>query len=113
MADYNKDEVWKEFQEKQNMSTAELEKWLETDQSKSAGKEMKNGETVGHRAGKSILAIKKKNKLDFTTNNWDRINETVGVYHQKLHPSQKLSNDVENSRWYFSLKNWGHDALKK
>ena len=112
MADFNKDDIWKEFKEKQNMSVAELEEWLDTETSKNAGKEMDNGETVGHSAGRSILKIKKKDKSDFTESNWDRINETIGIYHQKIHPSQKPKNDIENSDWYYALKNWGHDALK-
>jgi len=112
MADYNKDEIWKEFQEKQNMTANELESWLDTQDSKNAGKAMDNGETVGHSAGRSILKIIQKNWSDLTDANWDRINETVGVYHQKLHPSQKPSSDVEGSSWHKALKNWGHDALK-
>ena len=60
MADYNKEEIWTEFQQKQNMTTSELESWLDTEGSKNAGKEMDNGETVGHSAGRSILEIKKK-----------------------------------------------------
>lgn len=112
MAEYNKEDIWKEFQEKQNMTVKELESWLDTDESKNAGKEMDNGETVGHSAGRSLVDIKKKDKADFTKVNWDRINETVGIYHQKLHPSQKPSSDVEGSAWHRALKNWGHDALK-
>ncbi|NHF61268.1 DUF3140 domain-containing protein [Flavobacteriaceae bacterium TP-CH-4] len=112
MADYDKEEIWREFQEKQNMSNAELEEWLETETSKNAGKEMENGETIGHRAGRSILKIKQKKKSELTESNWDRINETVGVYHQKINPSQKPNDNIENSNWYYSLKNWGHDALK-
>ncbi len=112
MADYDKEEIWKEFQEKQNMSKNELEDWLETEESKAAGKEMDSGETVGHNAGRQIVKILDKNKSDLTKANWDKINETVGVYYQKINPSQKPSSDVENSTWYHALKNWGHDALK-
>ncbi|KQC33310.1 DNA-binding protein [Nonlabens sp. YIK11] len=112
MADYDKEEVWDEFQTKQNMTSKELEDWLETDESKNAGKEMDNGETIGHSSGRSILKIKSKNKSDLTRANWDKINETVGYYHQNLHESQKPSSDVETSPWYYALKNWGHDALK-
>jgi hypothetical protein len=112
MADYDREQVWKEFQEKQNMTQNELEKWLETEESKNAGKEMDNGETVGHSSGRSILKILDKNKSDLTTSNWDKINEVVGYYHQNLNDSQKPSSDIENSAWYYALKNWGHDALK-
>ena len=112
MADYNKEEIWEEFQEKQNMTSKELEDWLETDESKNAGKEMDNGETIAHSSGRSILKIKDKNKSDLTKANWDKINEVIGYYHQNLHESQKPGSDVENSAWHYALKNWGHDALK-
>ena len=112
MADYNKEEIWEEFQEKQNMSTSELEEWLDTEDSKNAGREMDSGETVGHNAGRQLVKIKKKDKSNFTEANWDKINETVGIYHQKLHPSQKPNGEVEGSAWHKALKNWGHDALK-
>ncbi len=112
MANYDKEEIWDEFQSKQNMTVSELEIWLATDTSSNAGKKMDNGETVGHASGRSILKIKKKDKADFTEANWDKINEAVGYYHQNLHESQKPNNDVESSDWYYALKNWGHDALK-
>ena len=112
MSDYDKEEIWEEFKTKQNMTSKELEKWLNTEESKNAGKEMDNGETVGHSSGRSILKIKEKKKSDLTKTNWDKINETVGYYHQNLNVSQRPKNDVENSAWYYALKNWGHDALK-
>ncbi len=112
MANYDKKEIWEEFQEKQNMTASQLEDWLDTDKSKNAGKEMDNGETVGHASGRSILKIIRKDKDELTQANWDKINETVGYYHQNLHESQKPSSDVENSAWYYALKNWGHDALQ-
>ena len=112
MADYDKEEIWEEFQRKQNMSATELKDWLETQESKNAGREMDSGETVGHSAGRQLVKILNKNKENFTEANWDRINETVGIYHQKLHESQKPSNDIEGSPWHKALKNWGHDALK-
>ena len=73
---------------------------------------MESGETVGHSAGRQLVKILNKNKKDLTEANWDRINETVGIYHQKINDSQKPSGDVEGSPWHKALKNWGHDALK-
>lgn len=112
MSDYNKEDLWKEFEEKQNMSVSALRSWLDTYASKNAGKKMDNGETVGHRAGRSLVKILEKPKSELTKANWDRIHQTIGVYHQKIHPSQKPNDNIEESDWYFALKNWGHDALK-
>lgn len=109
----DEDKLWKEFTDTQNMSLSELESWLDTDASKNAGKEMENGETVGHAAGRSLVEILRKDREELTQANWDRIQQTVGVYHQKIHPSQMPSGDVEGSDWYKALKNWGYDHLEK
>ena len=52
-------EVIKEFNELVNMTATELEKWLKSDDSNSAGwpKETEDGETVGHDSGRKIVEI--------------------------------------------------------
>lgn len=57
MKDQN--EVIKEFNELVNMSASELEQWLKSDDSNSAGwpKEDENGESVGHDSGRKITEI--------------------------------------------------------
>lgn len=56
-------EVVKEFNEIVNMTPSELEKWLKSDDSQSAGwpKEDENGESVGHDSGRKIVEILKAN----------------------------------------------------
>ena len=73
---------------------------------------MESGETVGHSAGRSLIKIMRKNKSDLTKANWDRLNQTVGIYHQKIHDSQKPSGDIQGSPWHHALKNWAYDATK-
>lgn len=57
------DEVIQEFNEIVNMTASDLEKWLKSDDSNSAGwpKEDENGETVGHDSGRKIVEILKEN----------------------------------------------------
>lgn len=57
------DEVIQEFNELVNMTASDLEKWLKSDDSNSAGwpKEDENGETVGHDSGRKIVEILKEN----------------------------------------------------
>lgn len=52
-------EVIKEFNELVNMTATDLEKWLKSDDSNSAGwpKETEDGETVGHDSGRKIVEI--------------------------------------------------------
>jgi hypothetical protein len=113
MADYDKDEVWQEWQDTHNMSKSELEDWLDTEESKNAGREKDNGETVGHEAGRQLAKSMGKNKEDLTEANWDRINQTVGIYHQKINDSQMPSGVIEGSAWHHALKNWAYDHTKK
>ena len=56
-------EVIREFDELVNMTSNELEKWLKSDDSLSAGwpKETEEGETVGHDSGRKIVEILKDN----------------------------------------------------
>jgi hypothetical protein len=56
-------EVIREFNDLVNMTAAELEKWLKSDDSQSAGwpKEDADGETVGHDSGKKIVDILQAN----------------------------------------------------
>ena len=47
------------------MTASELEKWLETDESKAAG-DSDSGESTGHKSGRRIVEILRKNKGDLT-----------------------------------------------
>ena len=55
--------VIEEFNELVNMKASELESWLKSDDSQSAGwpKEGEDGESVGHESGGKIVAILKSN----------------------------------------------------
>lgn len=55
--------VIEEFNEHVNMTASELEKWLKSNDSRSAGwpKEGENGESVGHDSGRKIVEILKSN----------------------------------------------------
>lgn len=59
----SQDQVIEEFNTYVNMTSSELEKWLKSDDSNSAGwpKEDENGETVGHDSGRKIVEILKAN----------------------------------------------------
>lgn len=56
-------EVITEFNEIVNMTASDLEEWLKSDDSRSAGwpKEDENGETVGHDSGRKIVEILEAN----------------------------------------------------
>ena len=105
----SKDDIWDEWKELVNMAPAELEKWLDTDESKSVG-DNDGGESTGHKSGRRIVEIRRTNKDDLTDSQWDHMAKVVGYI--KRHCSQGgPDKDVENSAWRYSLMNWGHDPL--
>ncbi|MBM6595627.1 DUF3140 domain-containing protein [Microvirga pudoricolor] len=111
MSDVDRDEVEKDFKEAVNMQPAELEKWLESEESRSVGwTHDGEGESVGHHSGRMIVEIKRKKKADLTDKDVAHMRKVVGYV--RRHMAQKPSGDIENSRWRYSLMNWGHDPLK-
>jgi hypothetical protein len=92
-------QVIEEFDETVNMSPKELEEWLQT------------GESKGHESGRRIVEIKRKNKSDFTDDDVEHM-KRVNAY-VKRHLGQGPKDDIEDSKWRYSLMNWGHDPLKQ
>ncbi|KAL4727747.1 hypothetical protein ACLX1H_004435 [Fusarium chlamydosporum] len=117
------DEVIQEFNEIVNMTASDLEKWLKSDDSNSAGwpKEDENGETVGHDSGRKIVEILKENpKKDpskYTDEQVQHMRKVVSYCKRHLAQETKTNKDkspeeVKKTKSYASLKNWGHDFLK-
>ncbi|MGW4325251.1 DUF3140 domain-containing protein [Nocardia sp. NPDC004573] len=98
-----------EFDDVVNMTAKELRRWLDTDESKSVGQKPENGgESTGHRSGRRIVAILEKK--DLTDDDYAHMRKVVGYAHRHL--EQRPSGEIENSKWRYSLMNWGHDPLK-
>lgn len=103
--------IWQEWRGLVNMTPAELEDWLETDDSRSVG-DSDGGESTGHASGRRIVKIKRTNKDDLSDSQWDHMATVVGYI--KRHLAQGGPKDgVEDSAWRYSLMNWGHDPLKE
>ncbi|MCO8276283.1 DUF3140 domain-containing protein [Actinoplanes sp. TRM 88003] len=105
-------DTYAEFKEAVNMTASELEKWLETDESKDVGqKSSSGGESVGHDSGRKIIKILGTKKGDLTEADEAHMRKVVGYVHRHL--AQRPKGDVEDTKWRWSLMNWGHDPLKK
>jgi hypothetical protein len=98
------------FEEAVNMTPKELEKWLQTEESQSVGQSDGGGESKGHESGRRILEIKRKKKSDYTDEDVEHMKK-VNSY-VKRHLGQGPKNNIEDSKWRYSLMNWGHDPLK-
>jgi hypothetical protein len=103
--------VWEEFRDTVNMTASELEKWLKTDKSKEVGQKSGDEESTGHASGRRIIAILKSKKSELTEDDYAHMRKVVG--YAKRHLKQRPSGDVKDTRWRYSLMNWGHDPEKK
>jgi len=105
-----KNEIRGNFYEQVNMSPSELKNWLDTEESKNVGQKKADDESVGHKSGERIIAIKKKNKDEYVEDDYKHMQKVVGYI--KRHLAQKPQNNIESSKWRYSLMNWGHDPCK-
>jgi hypothetical protein len=104
------DDVWDDWQDAVNMTATELEKWLDTDESRSVGQKDGGGEATGHKSGRRIVEILRTHKGDLTDDDAEHMRKVVGYVHRHL--EQRPGGDVEDTRWRYSLMNWGHDPLE-
>jgi len=105
-------DTYTDFRDAVNMTASELEKWLKTDESQEVGqKSADGGESVGHDSGRKIITILHKKKGDLNEADEAHMRKVVGYVHRHL--AQRPSGDVKETKWRYSLMNWGHDPLKK
>ncbi|MEU2224897.1 DUF3140 domain-containing protein [Streptomyces sp. NPDC012751] len=103
-------ETWDTFRELVNMAPAALEKWLATDESRAAGQHKDGGESTGHASGRAIVGILRKKKGDLSDEDYAHMRKVTGYI--RRHLAQRPSGDVRDTRWRYSLMNWGHDPLR-
>lgn len=107
----SRDETHAEFRDKVNMSPAELVRWLKTEESRSVGQRKKGqSEAVGHKSGRRIVEIQRKKKGELSDEDHAHMRKVLGYI--KRHLAQRPDGDVKETRWRYSLMNWGHDPLK-
>ncbi len=100
-----------EFRRTVNMTAAELDRWLGTEESQSVGqREEGQSEAVGHEMGRHIVELLHRREDDLTDEDEQRMRKVVGYVHRHL--AQRPSGDVRDTRWRYSLMNWGHDPLR-
>lgn len=102
-------EIISEFRQHVNLSNKELEDWLKTEKSQEVGWNPEGGESKGHQSGRYICELLPKKDSDFTDEDLQHMTH-VNAY-CKRHLAQR-PNNVEDSKWRYSLMNWGHDPTK-
>jgi len=101
-------EIRSEFHRLTNLSQAELRAWLATAQSRKVGM-VRKGETesVGRQSARKILAIRDAAIGDLTEADYRHMRKVIGYC--RRHLAQRPWGDVTDTRWRWSLMNWGHD----
>ena len=107
---HDQGEVYKEFKELVNMSASELEKWLKTDESTHTGQDSGDGEAIGHKSGKQIIDILHRKKSELSDDDYHQMQRVISYISR--HKAQKPHGDLSETRWNYSLKNWGYDYSK-
>ncbi|MBI1402196.1 MAG: DUF3140 domain-containing protein [Porphyrobacter sp.] len=110
MDDEEREDAYRTFGERVNMAPAELEEWLETEESRSVGDTHGDGESTGHASGRRIVKIKRTRKADLTDSDYAHMRKVNGYIAR--HCAQRPEGDVSKTNWRYSLMNWGHDPLK-
>ena len=100
----------RDFHDAVNMTPAELERWLDTNESRAAGDHGDGGESVGHRSGRRIVSLLRTSASRLTDADRAHMRKVTGYVHRHL--AQRPSGDVRETPWRYSLMNWGHDPLK-
>ncbi|MBN1094228.1 DUF3140 domain-containing protein [Blastococcus sp. TML/M2B] len=112
MATEDPDTIRREFGEAVNMTAGELETWLDSDESRAVGQKDGDGESTGHASGRRIVALLRTKKADLTDDDLAHMRKVHG-YVQRHLAQEPAREEIEASRWRYSLMNWGHDPLKK
>jgi hypothetical protein len=103
-------ETIRDFETAVNMTPKELESWLKTDESQQVGQKDGSSESTGHESGRKIVKLLQMKQADYDDTDLAHMKKVVGYVHR--HMAQRPSGDVEDTRWRYSLMNWGHDPLK-
>lgn len=114
-ANQEHEQTYRDFKQAVNMTASEIERWLETPESKEVGWKGEDGadesaESVGHQSGRRIVSLLHAKKSDLTDDDYAHMKKVVGYVHR--HSAQKPDGEVSHTRWAYSLKNWGHDPTK-
>jgi hypothetical protein len=69
-------------------------------------------ESTGHASGRRIVALLRTTRDDLADDDLAHMRKVHG-YVQRHLAQRPEDEDVETSRWRYSLMNWGHDPLRK
>jgi hypothetical protein len=98
------------FREAVNLSASELEAWLRTEPSMAVGQKRDGGESIGHESGRRTVELLRADEAEFDEADFAHMRRVIGFVAR--HAAQRPRGDVGETRWRYSLMNWGHDPLR-
>jgi hypothetical protein len=105
-----------QFEALVNLEPAELKAWLNTPQSRKVGMVRRGeAESVGRHSARKILAIQAKATDDLTDADYAHMKKVIGFCRRHLAQrpqALRTGGDLTDTRWRWSLMNWGHDPLR-
>ncbi len=105
------EQIYQDFKQAVNMTATQLQKWLQTPESKEVGfRHEGESESVGHESGQKIVDILHKKKAELNEPDFAHMRKVVGYV--KRHLAQRPAGDISDTRWRYSLMNWGHEPQK-
>lgn len=94
-----------------NMTPREISAWLETPPSKAVGQTRRGeSESIGRQSGRRIIEILRTQAEALSESDYVHMRKVVGYV--RRHGAQRPRGDVTDTRWRWSLMNWGHDPLR-
>ena len=107
----DRDKIQRDFDQAVNMTAAELDEWLASDESRRVGFRRDGAtESVGHASGRHIVCILNTRATELGDADYAHMRKAVGFI--RRHGAQRPEN-IYTSRWRYSLMNWGHDPTKE
>lgn len=102
-----------EFSRLVNMTPRQLTSWLQTKESKEVGQKTNGGESTGHKSARKIAELLQKKKPELSEGDRKQMRRAVSYIKRHLAQRPERSREeLESTKWRYSLMNWGHDPLK-
>ena len=107
-------QTYREFTEAVNMQPGELSSWLQTAESKQVGSH-KGGRSGGGESGRPLVRSADRRPAppqagELSAADYQHMRTVIGYVHRHL--AQRPAGDVRDTKWRWSLMNWGHDPLR-
>jgi len=104
-----KQKIARRFRRAVNMSAGAIDDWLRQPESRAVGVRRPGArESIGRQSGRQIARILRRGPR--TEADYQHMQKVAGYVAR--HTAQRPAGNVRDTRWRYSLKNWGHEPLR-